>query len=82
MVLAWTGAVLAAATLGAAFCGVLGAYLAVGRSARRSSRIVLSAGRTAVDMLDAGGCWPTLFEDLAWSMFRTGSTLRALASLH
>jgi hypothetical protein len=27
-------------------------------------------------------CWPTLFEDLAWSMFRTGSTLHALASLH
>jgi hypothetical protein len=29
MALAWTGAVLAAATLGAAFCGVLGAYLAL-----------------------------------------------------
>jgi 4-hydroxybenzoate polyprenyltransferase len=29
MVLAWTGAVLAAVTLGAAFCGVLGAYLAL-----------------------------------------------------
>jgi hypothetical protein len=27
-------------------------------------------------------CWQTLFEDLVWSMFRTGTILRALASLH
>jgi hypothetical protein len=27
-------------------------------------------------------CWQTLFEDLVWSMFRAGTILRALASLH
>jgi hypothetical protein len=27
-------------------------------------------------------CWQTLFEDLVWSMFRAGTILRALVSLH